>query len=244
MIRLDDMDEEVIIASIFNVMRILKPLHLQDTFYENYLGMYQRYKPFFDSYMLMWNIGFKMAPRRILEIGTRTGTSICQLLSSYMSHAQIEKIVLVDPFPDGFSSPQVVFKNMQWLNLPVDKRVSMIVAKSEEFIPTLAGEKFDYILVDGDHGKEAARRDLDNVVPLIEDGGIIVFDDISTSPGECALIDVWQDWARANRNKFDFSTRMEGKGVGWAIKRYTDEPVTELVQTFPMMRRLGDEYGM
>lgn len=207
-------------AAIFNTMRILKKVNAGDAYYENYLGMREKYgEAFFDTYNLLWAIGVHRAPRRILEIGTRTGISLCQLLSSMSAQAlaKLERVVCVDPF-DEWTSPNLVRANLKYLNLP-EKFVEILAIKSEDYFKLPAADTFDFILVDGDHGKEPARADLEAAVNLIETGGIIVFDDISTAPGECALIDVWNAWGHAHADKFFFGENMNGKGVAWAIRK-------------------------
>ena len=208
-------------AAIFNTMRILKRVNPGDMYLEAYLGHLQRSgDDFYDSYMLMWEVAVTLAPRRILEIGTRTGISLCQILSAYINSSVIEKIVCVDPFEDEFLSPKLVLSNLKSLNLPWEK-VTFRIGKSEAAFPELieGGWRFDYILVDGDHAKSVARQDLEWSAQLCDPGGIIVFDDISDAPGECALIDVWEDFKKAHETEFYFEQRMSGKGVAWAIKK-------------------------
>ena len=211
---------DLAMAAIFNTMRILKSVNPGDAYYENYLAMRARYgEEFFDTYQLLWKIGVTRPPKRILEIGTRTGISLCQLLSS-MSHealSNIEKIVCVDPF-DQWTSANLVRANLKYLNLPYGDKVKILAMRSDSYFQN-TDTLFDYILVDGDHSKPAAAADLDAAVNLIEPGGIIVFDDISTAPGECALIDVWKAWKEKHENKFWFKECMDGKGVAWAIKK-------------------------
>lgn len=215
-------DQRVKISTIFNTMRILKRVNPGDAYYENYLGHYSRNgDELYDSYVLMWEIGANLAPKRILEIGTRTGISLCQLLSAYIDPNVIERIVCIDPFNDRFLSPGLVKQNLRHLNLPADK-VDFWVAKSKDAIPEIEkdGEQFDYILVDGDHSKEVAREDLEMVNPLLAPGGVVVFDDISTAPGECGLITVWNDFKNQHLTEYDeWHEVMVGKGVAWAFKK-------------------------
>ena len=174
---------------LMNTMRILKKLNPGDMYYEAYLGHLERGgENFFDVYMLMWFLGSAAAPKRILEIGTRTGISLCQLLSSYVNPRVVERIVCIDLFNDGYISPNLVKRNLAYLNLPFEK-VEFFTESSLDVLPRLK-ETFDYILVDGDHTKEVARQDLENSHQLLESGGFLLFDDISDAPGECALIDV------------------------------------------------------
>jgi predicted O-methyltransferase YrrM len=70
-------------------------------------------------------------------------------------------------------------------------------------IPTLL-DKFDLVLVDGDHSEEGARTDLYNAWPLVRPGGILVMDDIN-HPNYPWLEQVWQSalqrwgWVGAER---------------------------------------------
>lgn len=212
--------DRIRIAAIFNTMRILKKANPGDAYYENYLGHLARNgEVFYDVYMLLWEIAVTFAPKRILEIGTRTGISLCQLLSAYVDHSAIERIVCIDPFNDGFISPGLVQRNLKHLNLPWSLP-DIITGFSQDILPVLIsrGETFDYILVDGDHSKEAARQDLEHAHRLCEPGGVIVFDDISDAPGECALIDVWEAFAAAHAGEYEFNKNMTGKGVAWSCK--------------------------
>jgi predicted O-methyltransferase YrrM len=176
---------------------------------------------FYDQYMLAWEIGCAKHPARILEIGTRTGLSLCQLLSAFVDQSKIQKVVCIDPFADPYTSAELVKKNLRSLNLPVEK-VEFLVGFSQDFLPKmiyLDKDRFDYILVDGDHSKKAAREDLEAVHNLIADGGVIVFDDVSDAPGECALIDVWQQFKAEHEAEYEWHLNMSGKGVAWAIRK-------------------------
>lgn len=221
-------ENKVTTATIFNTMRILKKINRGDTYLENYKGHLQRNPQFFDTYCLLWQIGTWIAPKRILEIGTRTGISLCQLLSSYIDHSMIEEVISIDPY-DAFTSPKIVEMNLKYLNIPTDK-IKFIVGKSGDEVPKLYGKEidgtcqpkktFDYILVDGDHTREVARIDLELCHDLLESGGIVVFDDISPAPGECNLLPVWEEYTAAHLQDFEFTQHnLTGKGVAWAVKK-------------------------
>lgn len=204
---------------VLNIMRILKAYNPGDSYYEEYLKKVKKFgSEFYDIYLKMWEIGSTdIPPKRILEVGTRTGISLCQLLSSYRDHSVIERIVSIDPF-DSFTGPNLVRANMRRLNLPHEK-VEFIVGKSQDELPKLIKEsaQFDYILIDGDHSKVVAAEDLHLAYLLLAPGGVILFDDIATHPGECGLIDVWEDFVA--QNKFlHHSENMNGKGTAMAIK--------------------------
>lgn len=208
----------IVMSAIFAVMRTLKKINPGDTYYEQYIGMRQRYgATFYDTYQLLWSIGAHIAPKRILEIGCRTGISICQLVSAHANVAGIERIVLVDPF-DQWTSANLVRANMKYLNLPGEKP-EILAIRSQDYFKSKDLPTFDYILVDGDHDKLVAAQDLMGAHAILEKGGVIVFDDISTAPGECALLDVWEGFKAQHENEYEFFEIMDGKGVGLGIKK-------------------------
>jgi len=203
-------------SSIFNPLRILKGINKGDLYYDAYFGHYnKRGDTFVDYYHLLWTIGAIIQPKNVMEIGCRTGISICQLLSSCVKSFP-EKIVLFDLFGDDFLSEELIRLNMRHLNLPADK-VEFVIGDSKQTVPIYRenGIKFDFILVDGCHEEETAKLDLDNVTSLISVGGIIIFDDIA--PDGCNLINVWNKWKFEQGDKFFYCENFDGKGFGLAV---------------------------
>jgi len=214
-----ELANELLTAYVLNNLRIMKAKNPGDTYYEEYLKHTAREEAkFFDQYCLAIGQVLHAQPKRILEIGVRTGTCISNMLSAYRDLSVIERVVLIDIWNDGFASPEIVKLNMRALNVFQDVigKVEFITGDSKVEVPTLEG-LFDYILVDGDHEKSAALNDLQNVVRLVAPKGIIVFDDIS--PYGCNLLDVWEQFKELNKdNGFNFGEDMAGKGTAWAIK--------------------------
>ena len=212
------MQNRVLTSHILNTLRILKAKNPGDTYYEEYLKHFGREGwEFYDQYHLAIETVLLREPKKILEIGVRTGLSICNMLSAYVNVNVIEKIVLIDIWTDGFASPEIVKMNMRAMNFGEDfinNKVQFIKGDSIEEVPKLK-EKFDYILVDGDHSKTGAFSDLCNVVDLVSDNGVIVFDDIS--PYGCSLQDVWDKFKEAYPDRFSYKQDVRGKGVAWAI---------------------------
>lgn len=54
-----------------------------------------------------------------------------------------------------------------------------ITANSFSIVAKKKDIKFDFIYIDGDHSKEAVYQDLSNYYPLLQDGGILIGDDIA-----------------------------------------------------------------
>jgi len=203
-------------AYILNNLRILKGKNPGDNYYDEYLKHFERDgDDFYDQYHFAIQWVINNHPKKILEIGVRTGLSICNMLSAYTRYDEIEVIRLIDIWNDGYASPEIVKMNMRAMNFP-DLPVDHIIGDSKMVVPGLEGQ-YDYILVDGDHSKEVAAKDLDNVVPLCASGGVIVFDDISKYG--CDLLDVWEGFTKWHVGEFEFGTNMKGKGTAWGIKK-------------------------
>lgn len=204
---------------IFSVLRTLKKANPGDTYYENYMWhLDKRGNSFFDIYHLAWAWAIEHKPKRILEIGTRTGISLCQLLSAYLNpDVSVERIVSCDLFNDGFISPDLVKYNLRYIGIPEGtiNKIEFLVGDSKSTVPTIKGE-FDYILVDGDHSQEGALADLENARLLVAVGGIIVFDDI-TEDG-MGLLPVWSDFRDRYQHEFTWMDNQNGKGCAWAVK--------------------------
>jgi len=207
-------------SSIFNILRILKQLTPNDNYLEAYQWHYEKRKEkFMDVYHFMNWLGATIRPKRILEIGTRTGISICQLLSAYLNYNELEKVILCDLFNDGLSTPGVVLNALKYLNIPIDK-MQFIMGNSLEEIPKLIipgidYERFDSILVDGSHDRKDAMQDLENSVKLVESKGYIIFDDIGIDG--CNLKPVWDEFKQKYYPEFIFmEDDTNGKGIGVA----------------------------
>lgn len=201
---------------IFNNLRILKGFNPGDTYFEEYKKHLAREgDDFFDHYHLAVQEVVDSQPKRILEIGVRTGICICNMLSAYLDHSVIERVVLIDIWNDGFASENVVKFNLKKMNIPTDK-IEFIKGDSLVEVPKLEGE-FDWILVDGCHDKPVAKIDLENCVRLCAKNGVIVFDDISIHG--CDLKDVWEEFKNNHKEDFLFYEDYNGKGVGWGVKK-------------------------
>jgi predicted O-methyltransferase YrrM len=208
--------------AIFNLMKKLKEVNPGDTWLDNYNWHLQKQgDKFYDTYHVMLRIGSKVDPKNILEIGCRSGISICQLLHACSNNYIGDKrICLFDVFNDGFISPELVRMNLEHLNIDANI-VEFYTGKSEEEIPKFKAEnpqlKFDYILVDGSHDKRDAIVDLNNVANMLNPNGVIVFDDIA--PDGCNLVDVWNEWKEQNGTTFKYFENFDGKGVGVAVQQ-------------------------
>jgi predicted O-methyltransferase YrrM len=214
--------KKVLSSAIFNNLRTLHGVTPQDTYIENYKWHKAKWgDKFFDLYTLAFWWGGKYQPKNILEIGSRTGLSLCQLLSAYLDYSDMRACVF-DLYDDGLSTPELTIKHLEHLAIPThffefyqgDSRTTV-----PEFKKTNT-TKFDWILVDGGHTQELATIDLENVVDLVAKGGVIVFDDICATEESDGfnLRPSWDKFKENHLNDFKWFEDTNGKGIAWAVK--------------------------
>jgi hypothetical protein len=215
------MDKKILTSIIFHNLRILDKVCPEDTYLNNYLWHWDKWgDEFFDQYCLGFWWGSKYNPKNILEIGSRTGLSICQLLSGCKDFDG-KRVVLFDLWDDGLSGPELINKYLDHLAIPV--KPEFYQGNSLETVPEFKKynvDKFDYILVDGGHSDEIASVDLENIVGLVAKNGVIVFDDISATIESDGfnIKPTWENFKKKYFNEFIWREDPAGKGTAWAIK--------------------------
>jgi len=215
------MDKKLLTSIIFNNLRVLHKLTPQDTYIANYLWHLEKEKEnFFDIYCLAFWWGSYFRPKRIMEIGSRTGLSLVQLLSAYPAHPKDMRVVLFDRWDDGLSCPELIKKHLDYLGIPMDS-IEFYTGDSKETVPEFKkynpNEKFDWVLVDGSHEYDWVKNDLQNVVDIIAKSGVIVADDLSGEAGP-GVAKAWDEFKEKYFDEFSWNEDHSGKGTAWAIK--------------------------
>lgn len=202
--------------SVINNIRILARHNRKDYYYSELLALADR-EYFFETYQVIAWAGIRLRPKRIMEIGTRNGGSLVQLLSMYHRYDGI-RVVCFDLWRE-IGGPRAVRRNLEHMNIP-HNMIEFVSGDSRKTVPDYVqrhpGMTFDYILVDGGHTIEIATTDLKNVKDLIAPGGILIFDDIG--PEGYKLIDVWREFQSTCYDQFDWYEKQWRKGVAWAIR--------------------------
>jgi predicted O-methyltransferase YrrM len=156
------------------------------------------------------------APRRILEIGARTGRSLALTLFAHADPGGASTVV-VDAFVE-MGSPALLHRNLERLKLD-SSRVVVLVGRSDALVPELLRQEpkpaFDYVLVDGSHDAADALADLQLVESLVAPGGYVLFDDIGTDT--YGLLPVWEEWLDATQGAF--ASRVYNEPAAFAVAR-------------------------
>jgi SAM-dependent methyltransferase len=115
-------------------------------------------------------------PGTYLEIGTAAGGTLCQMMLCFSTHNR-PKFVVVDPMRYFPRQLEIIQRNLQSHFLDPLQVEFRVMASSQAF--TLAaerGERFDLILIDGDHNIESVMLDL-RWTELLNDRGIVCIHD-------------------------------------------------------------------
>jgi cephalosporin hydroxylase len=141
----------------------------------------------------------ELAPRVIVEIGTRDGGS---LLVWTWSAPRPELVVSID-LPGGIHGGGFVSERTRLYRHVVEKRdgcrLEVIRADSQQestrarLLEMLGGRPIDFLYIDGDHRYEGVRADYSLYANLVRPGGIIGFHDIRLNTAD-PTIQVYRLW--------------------------------------------------
>lgn len=120
--------------------------------------------------LLLYTLVFGMRPQRYLEVGTLFGGSAAIVCAALDALGLATRMVLVDPEP---RVDDALLTHLQ-------RRATLVQGYSPEALKDavkVAGGKFDFVLIDGDHSREGTLRDLDGVLPYCLTGAYILCHD-------------------------------------------------------------------
>lgn len=125
-------------------------------------------------------------PQRLLEIGMAYAISTLAICEA-IAWERVNYYHVIDPFQ------RTIWRSIGLLNLEEAGYAEAITwheASSAEALPKLrhAGMRFDFALIDGSHEEVDVLRDARDVHALLEENGLVVFDDIQL-PGVIAGVE-------------------------------------------------------
>lgn len=132
-------------------------------------------------------------PKRYLEIGVGMGWSMAQLLDECPDCDCVGLDQWIKDYAGWTLDSHAVADNLFQFGAPL-----FVPGDSRKKLPTLDG-KFDFIFVDGGRTTEVARFDLAHSARLLNDGGVLVFDDLidGTEGGNATMLEVWAEFKEA-----------------------------------------------
>jgi predicted O-methyltransferase YrrM len=164
-------------------------------------------------------------PKTIVEIGTDKGGTFwafCQVI------AKDGMIVSVDLPNQHFSSRDVdEFKRNEFMKSWHPGAVP-IVGNSHDpntlksLRSVLKGRKIDLLMIDGDHSYSGVKKDCEMYVPLVREGGSVVFHDVVDSEyHRLNNVEVYRFWKELTGNKVEIDGGYHWGGIG--ILKHTTE---------------------
>lgn len=163
-----------------------------------------------------------LKPKSYLEIGVRRGRSVAAVASVSADCALTLLDMWVKDYA-GMENPGGEFVKRELALVGHVGPIKLIDGDSHETLPALFREfpdaAFDLITVDGDHETAGAIQDLCDVLPRLNAGGAIVFDDVC-HPLHPELADVWHELVASDPRFSAYTYRDTGYGVGFAIRKH------------------------
>lgn len=115
-----------------------------------------------------------------LEIGTYEGRSACWFMDNILTHAS-SRLTCVDPWVSDRLPAVEAEAKWDTNTAPYGKRIHKIKLRSAQFLQeaAVAGGRYDWIYVDGNHQGDAALTDIVLAWQLLKVGGVLIIDDTS-----------------------------------------------------------------
>lgn len=128
---------------------------------------------------LIYKIAKHYQPKRILELGTCLG-----ITTAYLAQANDEAVITtMEGANEVANEAQLVFNTLKLHNIEIvkgnfDNTLPDCIAHWKQ-----TGEKLDLVFVDGNHREEATINYFMQLLPLMHNDSIMIFDDVHWSKG-------------------------------------------------------------
>ncbi|MGQ0604261.1 MAG: class I SAM-dependent methyltransferase [Anaerolineales bacterium] len=211
------------LEALITILKQLEPdpyIAFMLRYYQAGLEKYGEHWSYADQLTVLHAAASLLQPENYLEIGVFRGRSM-SVVASVAPNCHLWGFDLwIENYAD-LSNPGPDFVRSQLLRVGYSEPVQLTSGNSQVTVPDFLKAHpdlyFDLITVDGDHSREGAIRDLQNVMPRLRIGGVLVFDDIS-HPLHPYLEQVWDETVAANSNFITAKFTEVGHGVALAIR--------------------------
>lgn len=175
-----------------------------------------------DERMFLYAMIRGCRPQRVLEIGSRNGGSAAIMACALEDNNQ-GLIVGIDPFPE--------FKvSQRWLQ----GRFHLITKPSPQAISEareVAGQPFDFVLIDGLHIYEQVKKDIEGTLPHVANGGYLLFHDAFHFGVSEALREALESYPSLSDCGYVCATPSLEQGIiaygGFRMLRFATSPIVD-----------------
>jgi hypothetical protein len=175
-----------------------------------------------DINTVLLGLSRRLRPTSYLEIGVRRGRSMAMLASQSPDCGIVGFDLWIENYA-GMENPGEKLVRSELARVGYRGEAVFVAGDSRETVPRYLAENpgrtFDIITVDGDHSVEGARADLLNVIPRLNVGGVLVFDDI-VNQDHRELGPLWDELVGADPQFASYSFSEVGFGVSLAVRKY------------------------
>lgn len=190
-------------------------------YYRRGLARYGHHWNYADLLTFLYATALFAQPRSYLEIGVRRGRSMA-VVASVVPHCKLVGFDMWVQDYAGMPNPGPTFVQKEMAKVGHRGELELISGDSHQTVPAYLAanphQYFDAINVDGDHSLEGARADLEQVLPRLSEGGVVVLDDI-VHPQHPYLETLWDEMIGADSNYSSAKYRALGYGVAVAVRK-------------------------
>lgn len=214
-------------STLHQVLNTLRQLSTDDylkyviSYYENGLEKFADEWGYCDLLTLLSATAKILKPTHYLEIGVRRGRSLAVVTAAHPA-VNIYGFDLWMQNYAGMENPGPEFVHAEMKKLHHTGQLNLISGDSSATVPAFLNKHpelyFDLMTVDGDHSEEGARIDLENVLPRLKMGGVILLDDIS-HPQHAYLETLWDKLIGQNKQFVAQKYTELGYGIACAVRR-------------------------
>lgn len=215
--------EQQTLEKVMPVLRLLEPddfINFMLDFYATGLGKFGNHWRYTDQLTVLCAAANLLQVENYLEIGVFRGRSLA-LLASQAVEANLFCFDLWVENYSGLENPGPEFVRGQLARVGHRGEASFISGSSQETLPVFLeahpGLFFDIVTVDGDHSYGGALIDLQNVLPRVKLGGVLIFDDIR-HPKHRALEHLWDGVVGSHPSFLSAKYTDIGHGVAVAVR--------------------------
>lgn len=215
-------------AALDRVIPIIERLEADDylaftlDFYRAGLKRFGNHWQYADITTVLSGICSNLTIDAYMEVGVRRGRSLA-IVGAMHPKAHLVGFDMWITGYGGNENPGPALVRSELTKVGHTGTLELIEGNSRETVPAYFGAHpqtfFDVITIDGDHSARGARIDLENAIPRLKIGGVLVFDDI-TNPAHRYLRDVWNRTIASTDRFLTTAFEEPGYGVALAVRAY------------------------
>ena len=211
------------LENVISVLKLLEPddfIDFMQGFYATGLGRFGEGWGYADQLTVLFAAASLLQVENYLEVGVFRGRSLALLASLAVKANLFGFDLWVKEYAD-LENPGPEYVRSQLARVGYQGEAAFISGRSQETLPRFLEAHpdlyFDIVTVDGDHSYAGALSDLQNALPRVKLGGVLIFDDIC-HPKHRALEHAWDEAVGSHPDFLSAKYTDIGHGVAVAVR--------------------------